>query len=175
MKSNVGPDSTSAASEFFWLANTRPDSTYYFSTEDGRLRASLEASINGGRTWRPITHSLGSSCGNSYAYARLGPEQAWPIHVPQFVGITPALLRLAVRVSASAPGNSEPTPGRGETSEDNVFSPMARSGSQTFEDEAQMTPNTARTLYSPAYPGSVNPGQFWRKPQYSEGIGSPWW
>lgn len=135
----------------------------------------VQASLDGGETWRPISYALGSWCGNSYGYGRLGPAQAWPLRVPQFAGELPALLRFAVRVSAAAPGNVEPEPGRGEMRGDNVFSPLARGGDSSLDEEAQMVQGTARTLYSPAYAGSVNPGQFWRKPQYAEGFGSPWW
>ena len=116
-----------------------------FNAQDSRLNMKVQAKDHKGQ-WRDIEYLPSSWCGNSYHTLTLDPKQSWTFSSPAYEGGFATKLRVQL----------------------------------TFIDPSDKSDKRSRTrkeitIYSNEYDGSVNPGQFWRKPDYSPaGIMDPY-
>lgn len=89
--------------------------------------------------WRDIEYLPNSWCGNSYHTLTLKPKQYWAFNTPHYQGDFQTKLRIELKYLD--PDNK----------------------SRKREDRKE------QVVYSNEFIGSVNPGQFWRKPDYVPG------
>jgi hypothetical protein len=133
------------------VANTTSD-TIVFNAQDNRLYMKTQAKDSNGN-WRDIEYLPSSWCGNSYHYVTLPPDRYWTFVAPVYEGEFATSLRIVLSYI-------DP--------EDKV-DPSMKKGDRAYRGRRELT------VYSNEFPSSINPAQFWRKPQYyPSGIMDPY-
>lgn len=133
------------------IANATSD-TLIFNAQDNRLYVKMQARDKDGN-WQDIEYLPSSWCGNSYHSLQLPPGQYWAFVAPVYEGTLTTAMRIAV--SYIDPSDK---PDREE---------RRRQGAYSRRREL--------ILYSNEFSGSINPAQFWRRPEYSpSGIMDPY-
>ncbi len=95
--------------------------------------------------WQDIEYLSNSWCGNSYHTLILNPNEYWEFAAPKYSGAVQTRLRVKLSLNDSV------------DSRKNRWSPKKT------------------IIYSNEFDGRVNPGQFWRKPEYTQwGIMDPY-
>lgn len=139
----------------FFLVNGGGD-TILFDAQDSRLEMTIQARDEQG-AWKDIMYLPSSWCGNSYHTLFLPPSTYWSFVMPVFAGENATMLRIEVAYEL---------PQREKV----VREP------RSIEDVAEMEPmlNGRGTndseilyLYSEEFPGHLNPGQYWRRLEYT--------
>jgi hypothetical protein len=120
-----------------YIVNNSQD-TVFFMAQDSRLSMNMQALDKSGK-WQDIEYLPSSWCGNSYHTLALDPQRLWEFSAPFYKGSFKTQLRFKLLYKK--------TKGRG----------------------IEIGTGIAKELevYSNEFLGSVNPGQFWRKPGYS--------
>jgi hypothetical protein len=131
-----------------FIANTTSD-TLVFNTQDNRLYMKMQARDTTGK-WRDIEYLPHSWCGNSYYATILPNNHYWELSALMYEGSFKTKLRLELTYV-------DPT--------DTVGLAAERTNRKRFSSRYQHRKET--TIYSNEFDGSVNPGQFWRKPEYN--------
>lgn len=124
-----------------YVANTTSDSIW-FNAQDTRLYMKIQAKDVGGQ-WRDIEYSPSSWCGNSYHSMALSKGHLWKFTAPFYEGSMTTKLRIEVQ--------------------------YVDPSDITAEDEGRYRGKKQLKVYSNEFDGSVNPAQFWRKPEYHPG------
>lgn len=110
--------------------------TVLFGAQDSRLKMKVQAKNKNGE-WQDIEYLPSSWCGNSYHWLSLPPQQYWSFLTPVYEGSFKTKLRIAAKY-------------------------MDKSDPKT----TSLWSMEEIDLYSNEYEGYINPGQFWRKPEY---------
>lgn len=119
--------------------------TVNFNAQDGRLYMKMQAKDKTG-AWRDIEYLPNSWCGNSYHTMWLAPGNYWSFAAPVYQGALETKLRVELKVVDGKIDHTQ------------------------FEHK-----KNEKIFYSNEFNGSVNPGQFWRKPGYTPmGIMDPY-
>lgn len=125
-----------------YIANTTSDKVW-FNAQDRRLYMKIQARDLQG-TWRDIEYLPSSWCGNSYHSISLSKGKLWKFTAPFYQGMIPTKLRIQVQYIDASDITAEDREGR-------------------YRNKKQIT------IYSNEFDGSINPAQFWRKPEYYPG------
>ena len=127
------------------VANTTSD-TIRFNAQDSRLYMKTQAKDATG-VWRDIEYLPNSWCGNSYHHVSLPEGHYWTFVAPVYQGTIPVKLRIELTYV-------DPTDKPDETQK------RSRGLDWSYRDKRELV------IYSNEFDGSINPAQFWRKPEY---------
>ena len=127
-----------------FVANTSGD-TINFNAQDSRLYMKMQARDKDG-AWRDIEYLPNSWCGNSYHHVELPANHYWTFVAPIYEGIFYTKLRVALTYI-------DPK---------DLVKPPEQEGllDWGYRDKRELV------VYSNEFEGSINPGQFWRRPVY---------
>lgn len=140
-----------------YLANTTRD-TLAMDAQDARLYIKLQARDRDGQ-WKDIEYLPSSWCGNSYHTVALKPNEYWAFTLPAYQGAFKTRLRAELRMR--------------EQDRSGVVVTTYSAGMPP-PPPAPREPKTV-LVHSNEFEGSVNPGQFWREPDYfPSGIMDPY-
>jgi hypothetical protein len=130
-----------------YVANSTAD-TIRFNAQDSRLYMKMQAKDPEG-IWRDIEYLPSSWCGNSYHHVSLPENHYWTFVAPVYDGVFPTKLRIELKYV-------DPT--------DEVDLKLRK----RYYDWAYRNKREL-LIYSNEFEGSINPAQFWRRPQYTPG------
>ena len=142
------------AAKGMWVGvgNTTRD-TIFFNAQDSCLYMKMQAKDKDGE-WRDIEYLPSSWCGNSYHVIMLPPDRYWSFVAPVYEGTFATTMRIALTYidpSEKADPHSK------------LSSRLGYGGKREL------------IMFSGEFNGSVNPGQFWRRVEYSAaGIMDPY-
>lgn len=137
-----------------YVANATGD-TIRFNAQDSRLYMNIQA-LDAAGAWCDIEYLPRSWCGNSYHHVDLPADHYWTFSAPVYEGGFPTKLR--VKLTYVDPSD-QPTPEQKK----NKYMDWA------YGDKRQLD------IYSNEFEGSINPAQFWRRPEYyPSGIMDPY-
>ncbi|HYC87083.1 MAG TPA: WG repeat-containing protein [Chryseosolibacter sp.] len=132
------------------VANTTSD-TIHFNAQDNRLYMKVEAKDLQGK-WSDIEYLPSSWCGNSYHTVSLPEGRYWTFVTPVYQGAIQTKLRISLRYV-----------------DPSELIPRAAEGRMSYRGKKELV------VYSNEFNGSVNPAQFWRRPEYyPSGIMDPY-
>ncbi|MBL0742057.1 WG repeat-containing protein [Chryseolinea lacunae] len=114
--------------------------TVLFNAQDNRLDMKMQALDHNG-VWQDIEYLPNSWCGNSYHTLRLKRSRSWSLVLPRYEGDIKTKLRVSLQ----------------------YIDPRAAAPSAFSRAKETLV------IYSPEFEGSVNPAQFWRRPEYYRG------
>lgn len=125
------------------LVVNNTSSELWFNAQDTRLYMKMQAKDLTG-TWRDIEYLPSSWCGNSYHTIGLSKNHYWKFTAPHYTGEFNTKLRIELSYI-------DPT-------------------DFTADDRGRRNRNKKQLfVYSNEFDGSINPAQFWRKPEYYPG------
>lgn len=130
-----------------FIVNATND-TIMFNAQDGRLYLKMQA-LDSEKQWRDIEYLPSSWCGNSYHVTGLPNGYFWEFATLVYEGNIRTKLRLELTYVDPA---------------DTVG--LQRDDKGHIRDW-QYSDRNEIVIYSNVFDGSINPGQFWRKPDYS--------
>lgn len=126
-----------------FVANTTGD-TIRFNAQDGRLYMKTQA-LDPKGVWRDIEYLPSSWCGNSYHHVDLPANQYWTFVAPVYEGSFHTRLRIELT----------------------YIDPRQKIEPGVLRREASINRDYQLVVYSKEFDGSINPAQFWRKPDYA--------
>lgn len=122
-----------------------------FPAQDNRLDMYVQAKMDSGE-WKDIEYLPSSWCGHSYHTLKLPEKKYWTFVTPQYEGAINVKLRVKL-----------------------ICKNTTASGRKSREKEYLSGKDDTYIIYSNEYPGSINPAQLWRKPDYQPaGIMDPY-
>ncbi len=129
-----------------YVSNSTGDSVA-FNAQDRRLYMTMQAKDQTG-TWRDIEYLPSSWCGNSYHSLHLSANNYWSFIAPVYEGSFHTQLRVALQyVDLSDTVNIE------------ISKSIKPDWPRTYRGRTLL-------IYSNEIEGSINPAQFWRRPEY---------
>lgn len=171
--------------EIYLVNNTRD--TAIFEAEDSRIYALIEARDESG-DWRAVQNYRHSWCGNSYHHVYLPPGKSWNWTIPEMEGAFETDMRIRIYNLYPSFELTEEAKKRYDTAmmiRDSLAAYADEHPNQPLpyvpESRFHFSPETdlkrpATEIVSPAFKGSINPGQFWRDEVYSpSGIMDPYY
>jgi len=123
------------------VANTTPD-TIRFNAQDNRLSMKVQAKDPQGH-WRDIEYLPNSWCGNSYHTVTLPESRYWTFVTPVYEGTIQTKLRISLT----------------------YIDPLEKVAPDAISRRSYRGKKEL-VVYSNEFNGSVNPAQFWRRPEY---------